>query len=154
MIACVLILAGTPLRAVQGTGAEPPSSLSHLSWLTGNWLATRDEATVEEAWLRPKANLMIGMNRTTTAQGEGYFEFMRIRWHIIGLTYTAWPQGGAPTEFTLKEIGEHRVVFENLEHDYPQRVIYCLREGGQLSARIEGQVDGKLQSEEWHWTRQ
>ena len=152
--ATVLTLSLTLAGAAQRAVAEPPPSLSRLSWMTGSWPASKDEATVEEVWLRPKANLMVGMNRTVTAQAEGFFEFMRIRWDAGGVTFTAWPQGGKPTEFRLKELGEQQVVFENPEHDYPQRVIYRLREGGQLTARIEGQVDGKLQSEEWHWTRQ
>ena len=42
------------------------------------------------------------------------------------------------------------VIFENLEHDFPQRIIYR-REGDRLIARIEGEVNGTLEVTEWAW---
>jgi len=44
------------------------------------------------------------------------------------------------------------VVFENPEHDFPQRILYRL-DGGMLHARIEGVVDGEPLSSEWTWSR-
>jgi hypothetical protein len=43
------------------------------------------------------------------------------------------------------------VVFENLEHDYPQRIIYSLEPSGDLRARVEGIRGGKLEFDEWLW---
>ena len=45
-----------------------------------------------------------------------------------------------------------RVVFENLSHDFPQRIIYS-RKGKQLCARIEGTLQGKEEGEEWCWDK-
>jgi hypothetical protein len=41
-------------------------------------------------------------------------------------------------------------VFENPEHDYPQRIIYQ-REGNLLIARIEGEVSGEAKGQQWQW---
>ena len=49
--------------------------------------------------------------------------------------------------------GTKRVVFENRQHDFPQRILYWLDPGGALHARIEGPQGGKTVSEEWVWTR-
>jgi hypothetical protein len=46
-----------------------------------------------------------------------------------------------------------RIVFENAQHDFPQRIIYWQTKPNELRARIEGTIDGKLASEEWAWTR-
>jgi hypothetical protein len=39
-------------------------------------------------------------------------------------------------------------VFEDLAHDFPQRVIYE-RKGDRLAARIEGMMGGKLEAMDW-----
>jgi hypothetical protein len=41
-------------------------------------------------------------------------------------------------------------VFENKEHDFPQRILYW-RGKGALHARIEGLRDGQPRSLEWRW---
>ena len=35
------------------------------------------------------------------------------------------------------------MIFESLEHDFPQRVIYRLTPDGRVAARIEGMIDGR-----------
>ena len=45
------------------------------------------------------------------------------------------------------------MVFENPEHDFPQRIVYW-REGDRvLHARIEGVIKGKERKDEWHWQK-
>lgn len=41
-------------------------------------------------------------------------------------------------------------MFENLDHDFPQRVIY-IRKGDNLTGRIEGIAEGKQRAAEWHY---
>ncbi len=55
--------------------------------------------------------------------------------------------------FCAIELTDRRVVFENLQHDFPQRVMYWLEPDGRLHARIEGMQAGKLGSHDWVWTR-
>jgi hypothetical protein len=81
------------------------------------------------------------------------FEFLRIQATPEGVVYFASPRGAAPTPFKLAELGEKRVVFENRQHDFPQRILYWLDPAGTLHARIEGPQGGKTVSEEWVWTR-
>ena len=63
------------------------------------------------------------------------------------------PGGAPPTSFCAVEVGERRVVFENREHDFPQRILYWLTADGRLHARIEGPLDGKEAAMEWTWSR-
>jgi hypothetical protein len=55
--------------------------------------------------------------------------------------------------FKLVEAGEQRAVFQNLQHDFPQRILYWIDAAGALHARIEGPQAGKTVSEEWVWTK-
>ena len=75
-------------------------------------------------------------------------EFSRLEARGDGLVLTAKPSGQTPTPFTLSDAGPGRVVFENLEHDFPVRVIYRRNQTG-LVARIEGR-DGN--GPEWSMT--
>ena len=46
-----------------------------------------------------------------------------------------------------------RAVFENRQHDFPQRILYWLDASGAMHARIEGPQGGKTVSEEWVWRK-
>ncbi len=82
------------------------------------------------------------------------WEFMRIEARESGLVYLASPGGRAPaTPFDLVELGDRRAVFENLEHDFPNRIIYSVV-GDTLRARIEGHGDDAPGPMEWAWVRQ
>ena len=87
---------------------------------------------------------MLGVSRTVREGRTATFEFMQIRADGAGrVLYVAWPGGKEGTSFALVKVGEGEAVFENPAHDFPQRVIYRLRSGNRLAARIEGMQDGK-----------
>jgi hypothetical protein len=81
------------------------------------------------------------------------FEFFRIEETAGGLVYLTQPRGQPATPFRAVQASGKRVVFENLEHDFPQRILYWLDEEGALRARIEGKDRGKDAAMEWRWTR-
>lgn len=132
--------------ATTATAADFPS------WMTGSWRANVGGAKVEEHWTTAEGGLMIGSNRTIPPKGKTSFEFLRIQEKDGVLAYHAQPGGRPPTVFPLKSLTSSRVVFENVKHDFPQRVIYW-RDGARLCARVEGMMNGKLEGEEWCWTR-
>ena len=53
-----------------------------------------------------------------------------------------------PVSFKLIRQSETDAVFENLSHDFPQRIIYR-KEASGLFARIEGERRGKLQGHDF-----
>ena len=94
---------------------------------------------------------MVGMNRTATPTETQGFEFLRIVAEADGAVLLASPGGRTPpTEFRCISNEGQRAVFENPEHDFPQRIIYR-REGNTLHGRIEGQTDDGPASVEWSW---
>ena len=58
-----------------------------------------------------------------------------------------------PVPFKLISCGNNRYIFENKEHDYPQRVIYELVSPTDLRARIEGNKNGKEMGSDFIYTR-
>ena len=125
--------------------------IEKLSWMTGTWTQNKDGKTVQESWLGPRGKMMAAVNLTSSAKRGTSFEFLRIIDTPSGLAYLTSPGGKAPVEFKLKELGEKRVVFENLAHDFPHRVMYWMEPDGAMKARIEGTVQGKLRGMEWRF---
>ena len=109
---------------------KPSHSLDELSWLAGAWTGDVDGDVTEEQWLAPKAGIMVGVNRSVYRSGKVSFEFMRIAETPKGITYFASPGGRPATGFVAKEISESSAIFENLDNDFPQRVIYRRKEYG------------------------
>ena len=64
----------------------------------------------------------------------------------LGILFTVAALGSAPSVAAA----EHEVVFENLEHDFPQRIIYR-RQGDLMVARIEGDGPGETKARQWEW---
>jgi hypothetical protein len=134
-------------------GADAPTA-ADLGWLEGRWSGTKDGTTSEEHWTSPAGGALVGMHKDVKAGKMAGFEFQRIEpAKEGGLVYQASPQGRPATPFKLIESAGRRVVFENKEHDFPQRILYWLDAQGALHARIEGTMQGKAMQEEWVWTK-
>jgi hypothetical protein len=121
-------------------------------WMAGSWTSQHDGVRMEEHWTRGDGGLMVGMHQDVVAGGRISFEFLRIERRDGKLVYLAMPRARAETPFPLKSATADRVVFENPDHDFPQRIIYW-RDGARLCARTEGTIKGKAESEEWCWNR-
>jgi len=136
------------------SAAEPKGkSLADLSFMVGSWRQSTETAEIEEHWLPAKGEMMLGLGRTVRKNGKPTaFEFLRIAPSKAGLSYFASPQGRPATEFPLVELAKDKAVFENPQHDFPQRISYS-RDGESLKARIEGTIKGQKQSEEWTWEK-
>lgn len=135
--------------AAAAAGASPAGP--DLSWLAGYWISCAGGREATETWSDPRAGSMFGYN--VTVKGDQiFYEYARIAPSSAGgtVSFYAQPNGATPTEFPAKEISERRVVFENPEHDFPQRVIYE-RRGKILVGRIEGATEGAESSLEWRY---
>jgi len=122
-------------------------------WMAGAWRGESGGTKMEEHWTAAAGGLMLGMHRDLLPNGKAAFEFLRIEQEKDGsLVYLAMPSGRAATPFPLKTITGTRIVFENAQHDFPQRIVYW-KDGERLCARVEGTIHGKAESEEWCWVR-
>lgn len=129
------------------------ADLSALAWIAGHWSGVQGGLEMEELWLEPKGNTMLGLHRDVGGGRTRSFEYLRIVAAPDGITYWASPGGRPATPFRLKELRDKHVVFENPDHDFPQRISYWLTPEGMLHARIEGTMNGKAASEEWAWRK-
>ena len=122
-----------------------------LSWLAGDWRRCKDGEIVEERWLGPRGEMMIGANLTSSKE-KASFENLRITRSDDTWTFWGSPGGRTPVPFRMTEGDAQRAVFANPEHVFPARIVYW-REGDELLARIEGTIKDKPASEEWRFAK-
>jgi hypothetical protein len=123
--------------------AQP--SLDDLNWLAGCWAGMNGKVSFREHWMSAEGGIMLGMGRTISDGKLASYEAMRIELDADGkLVFVPKPSGKAEARFPLLKKEGSSFIFENLQHDFPQRVIYQKKDDGSLHARIEGERNGKL----------
>ena len=124
--------------------------VSKLHWLSGCWTSENGEAGSGEQWTSPAGGTIFGIGRAIKRGKTVEHEFLQIREQAGGdLVLIAAPSGQAITTFKAIKLTNNEVVFENLEHDFPQRVAYRLASAGRVVGRIEGMRKDKLTTMEF-----
>ncbi|HMO13891.1 MAG TPA: DUF6265 family protein [Pirellulaceae bacterium] len=121
-------------------------SIAELQFLSGAWEMSVPERglTITEHWMQPLGGAMIGMGRTVVGDQMKSWESLRIIQRETGIEYIAKPsEKSEETTFKLTKLTKTEAVFENPDHDFPQRIIYRLIDENSLTARIEGTRDGQ-----------
>jgi len=130
-----------------GAAQAEDHDITQLNWLPGCWKAEGGEAGSVEQWMPLAGGSLLGMGRTVKSGKTVAHEFMRIALQPDGrLAFHAQPSGQPAASFTAVSLSDTEVVFENLQHDFPQRVVYARDGATRLAARIEGQHHGKTRS--------
>ena len=136
------------LAALVLAPAANAQSLASLHWLEGCWRTTGDGPVITEVWSAPPMPAMIGYSYTGEGETRGW-EAMRIEMIDGAPVFVGMPGGADAVRFPLSEQIIHvsergpnggGAIFENAEHDYPQRIAYR-REGARLTAVIS-KIDG------------
>jgi hypothetical protein len=128
--------ASTPTPVPAATPAVD-ASVDDLAFMAGSWQID-GPPLIEEHWLKPAGRTLLGMSRVYGGDQTYFFEFLRVEQRKDGIFYVAQPKGGPPTEFRLTKVAVNEAVFENLQHDFPKRIIYKKLPDGSLHARTEG----------------
>lgn len=129
-------------------GATPATTVDDLAWIAGQWSREEGERWAEESWAGPRGGVMLGHSRSGRGKALREFEFLRIAAEADGTpAYIAQPGGRAPVAFRLVRRAGTSATFENVAHDYPQRIEY-VRDGDTMTATISA-IDG---SKPMRWT--
>lgn len=126
-----------------------------LSWITDRWVYKDGEDTIYEKWVKSGDNMFSGESYTVRNGDTVFTEQLKIEKIGDDICYTAIVKHNPePVSFKLVELEDSKAVFENPEHDFPNRIIYELRDNSVLYARVEGKnKKGEDASIELHYTR-
>ena len=143
---CQIIFALLILGFTLSVSAQKVTEIKDFDGMAGCW-EQRDDAKkllISEQWMSPAGTSILGIGRTVKNGKTVDYEFMRVEQRVDGIYYVAKPkENNDETAFKLIRSTLNEVVFENKEHDFPQRIIYKLM-GIKMIGRIEGNNNGKF----------
>jgi hypothetical protein len=132
---------------------EQARSVLAFAWMSGSWEMDDGKQRVEEHWTEAADNAIIGMARTVAGGRVVAFEYLRVEGREDGIYYVAMPNGKTATSFKLVKQEGESATFQNLQHDFPKRILYRKNADGSLTARIEGHGSEKEKPQEFHYAR-
>jgi len=135
------------------SGAQSAHRIASVAWLTGCLEMRRGSRVVEEQRMPERGGTMIGMGRSVGARGLDDYELTVIQQEGERLLYVAHPRRQPVATFVAIAATADSVLFENPEHDYPQRVGYRRVGTDSVLAWIDGTSNGKQQRVECPYRR-
>jgi hypothetical protein len=110
-----------------------------LSWIADRWVCKDGENVTYENWVKSGDTLFSGESYTVRDGDTVFTEQLKIEKLGDDVFYTAIVKHNpGPVSFKLVELDDNKAVFENPEHDFPNRITYELRDNSVLYARVEG----------------
>jgi len=129
---------------------------SELQQLSGTWMMTTKRGALYETWKRTGKDEMQGKSFKLNGKDTVVLEKVRLSKSSDGLFYipTMSDQNdGKPVSFKMIDSKNQTFVFENKEHDFPQRIIYHLVSKDSVHAWIEGTENGKEGRSDYYFKR-
>lgn len=143
MLCAILVGAlGAPRGASAPAAVSQPVASALPRWLAGCWQQRVGDTVTDEQWMSPSGGAMIGMSRTVTDKRMRAWEALRVIGDSGRVVYIAQPNGGRATRFTGSAVTDTVAVFENPQHDFPQRIAYRRVHADSLLVRISAVRDG------------
>lgn len=129
------------------------TEVNSLKWMLGKWQSSTEEGILYEEWKKVNDSTYSGHAYAITPEGDTTFSETAEITKINGaITYSVTVNEESTTDFALVD-NQDIAVFENVDHDFPQRIIYQKLAKDSLFARIEGTVDGEDQFEEYRYVK-
>jgi len=123
--------------------AQERFTLDDVRFLSGCWRGSMGALDMREDWSTAEGGVMLGTTRFLQERTVVDWEFGRMVEDDQGVTLWPYPRGVVSEHgFPLVRIDGDELVFENLEHDFPVRIVYVRRGEDRLEPRIEGH-DGR-----------
>ena len=133
--------------------AQSAHRVSSITWLAGCLEMRRGNRVVEEQRMAERSGTMIGMGRSVGPRGLDDYELTVIQEDAGRLLYVAHPRRQPVATFVARVATSDSVVFENPDHDFPQRVGYRRVGADSVLAWIEGTNKGKAERFEFPYRR-
>jgi hypothetical protein len=133
---------------------QPAKNLDEFNFLTGKWQGGRDEMILEEVWSKESPDRIQGDGCVISGADTMFHEKMSIELQKGEIYYMATsPNKEGPVPFKLISYEKNSWVFENKQHDFPQKITYTHLLPDSLIAAAEGIDKGKLSHETFRFKK-
>jgi hypothetical protein len=127
-----------------------------LQQLNGTWKMQTPKGPIYESWRKTHENEMQGGSYKINGRDTIHFETVKLTKQADGVFYIPVVKNeneGKPVAFKMISSDSNNFIFENKEHDFPQRIIYHIVNKDSVHAWIEGTHDGKAGREDYFFAR-
>lgn len=126
----------------------PVAQKSNFNWLVGIWSNNEDSVLSTEEWVKVNDSLYKGTGVSVFRGDTVFLEKIVIKREGQEVYYIPDVAGEINKEtsrFRLtSEIDGKNYIFENQDHDFPQKIIYNLINNDSIFATVEGIKNGKF----------
>ncbi len=145
------------LTAFLGMFGELKSqTVNDLSWILGSWVMKTDGFELTETWIQNSEILFTGNGIGLVGKDTVFQEEMQLSFRENGIFYIVKAHGQNNNEFVLFKLmnqGLNTFVFENMNHDFPNVIVYRKMGESRLDAWIEGRKKGIIKTENFEFKK-
>ncbi len=164
-INCILILiAATTILSCSSSDKQKVNEnhkityreIEKASWLIGKWENKSSEGNASEIWEKKNDSTLAGISNFIIGEDTVSSETISLEQNSNKLFYIPTVKGQnneQPVRFVLTSSTNNQLVFENPEHDFPQKITYTQIKNDYLLAEISGMINGKQNSRQFPMTR-
>lgn len=123
-----------------------------VHWLLGTWENKSADGVLSEIWTKTNDSTYQAQSFFIKEKDTIHFETIVLQQVGEDLMYSATIKGqneDKPVAFSLAEMTENQLVFENQKHDYPQKISYKKAPNSKLITTISGLINGKISNEKY-----
>lgn len=127
-----------------------------LDAILGLWLLKTDKGAIYESWYKSNDSTFLGKNYSVEGKDTLLLETVDLverNGKIMYIPVTADQNDQKPVPFTLTKLDSTTYIFENPDHDFPQRIIYRLPSNNLMHAWIEGTSKGVMKRSDYRFKR-
>lgn len=127
-----------------------------LQKLVGRWEEKADSSDHIEVWTRESENTIWGRGFVLDRNDTTFIEYLAIQPVNDTLSYLARVSSrftGEIVRFPVKSQSSKKIVFENLNHDFPQRIVYELKNDSVLDVFVEGPENGVVRRIDFNFVK-
>ncbi|MCH8331766.1 MAG: hypothetical protein IH946_10395 [Bacteroidetes bacterium] len=107
-----------------------------------------EQGVFYESWIKKDHNTYFGLGAYISKGDTVLKEKLELHKTADHIVYIATVNKNIPVLFTLVSSSDRSWLFENKEHDFPQRINYNNMGSGKLYVKVSGIKDGKEVVEE------
>lgn len=128
------------------------SQFQKTVWLIGNWQKQTEKGVLTESWQKLDDSTLVGQSYFIDGVDTLSSESIRIEQRNRKLFYIPTVKGqnnGMVVNFNLTSVNDSSLIFENPEHDFPQKITYNKMKNDSLMAEISAILNGNLKSQKF-----
>lgn len=126
------------------------SELAKADWFLGRWENNSSEGNLSETWQKENDSTFQGASYFVIGKDTVFAESVKL-WQkgnqLIYEVTVPGQNGSRPVEFAMTSSNGKQIVFENPQHDFPNKITYTKVANDSLVAEISGNKNGKPSSE-------